>query len=173
MTDHVRIAVPDVILPKENSGNGADSVIREETAGILSVIRIDSKNQNLSDGDFVLCTTSVSPLDRDKGRKALDPAKNALHFSVIFNENCAQSRASRAPQAESPIRACALLRGRSFFPITPRKGRIQDGSVFKRTRLFPYAVFYIPVGKSMNSVSTSKCSDTSRMTASTPGVSER
>ncbi len=52
MTDHVRIAVPDVILPKENSGNEADSVIREETAGILSVIRIDSKNQNLSDGGF-------------------------------------------------------------------------------------------------------------------------
>ena len=31
-------------------------------------------------GDFVLRTTSVSPLDHAKGPKALDPEKNAFAF---------------------------------------------------------------------------------------------
>ena len=37
-------------------------------------------------GDFVLRTPGVSPPDHAKGRRALDPGKNALHFSV-FEKN--------------------------------------------------------------------------------------
>ena len=75
------------------------------------------------EGEFVLRTTSVSPLDRDKGRRALDPAKNAPHFSVIKKNATAimiraiqrvpvrSGCARRSPEAESPIRACILHRG--------------------------------------------------------------
>ena len=34
-------------------------------------------------GDFVLCTTSDSPLDHAKGRGPLTPRKMPAHFSVI------------------------------------------------------------------------------------------
>ena len=33
--------------------------------------------------NFVLCTTSVSPLDRDKDT-VLDPRKMLLHFSALY-----------------------------------------------------------------------------------------
>ncbi len=45
-------------------------------------VLVTERIEPLRAGDFVLRTTSVSPLDRAKGRGALDPEKNALHFSV-------------------------------------------------------------------------------------------
>ena len=166
---------------------------------LLSVlVRSSCASRPPEAGDFALRAPSVSPLDHAKGRRPLTPRKILTHFSVKkimclanydscrtsspaavqlrklvaageINKNCARSWSRR----RNPRYGRVLSTGGVHFSYCPRNCRIQDGSVFKSTRLFPYAVFYIPVGRSMKSVSTSKCSETSRMTASTPGVSER
>ena len=43
-------------------------------------VLVTERFEPLRAGDFVLRTTSDSPLDHAKGRKALDPAKNADAF---------------------------------------------------------------------------------------------
>ena len=43
-------------------------------------VLVTERFEPLRAGDFVLRTTSVSPLEHAKGRKALDPAKNADAF---------------------------------------------------------------------------------------------
>ena len=50
-------------------------------------VLVTERFEPLRAGDFVLRTPSVSPLDHAKGRKALDPAKNACAFFRFTREN--------------------------------------------------------------------------------------
>ena len=55
-------------------------------------------------GDFVLRTPSVSPLDRAKGRRALDPAKNACAFFRNKKIICFVNYASCVPVSSAAVR---------------------------------------------------------------------
>ena len=75
-------------------------------------VLVTERFEPLRAGDFALRAPSVSPLEHAKGRKALDPAKNAGAF--FRNKKIAKqligSGADRPPEAESPIRASAQQR---------------------------------------------------------------
>ena len=73
-------------------------------------VLVTERFEPLRAGDFVLCTTSVSPLDRAKGRKALDPAKNADAF---FRKKiiCSANYDSCSPFSPAAVQLRKLVAG--------------------------------------------------------------